>query len=289
MENILIATDLSVHCDRALERALRLAQSTGANLHVLHVAPVYKVPGEEKTSRLKTDTEELLQTYISSYTDSDKVNTNIIVTEGRDVLKHILEQSKTANADLIVMGLHDKVGFRDLFVGTTMERVIRKGHRPVLVVKDKPQGEYAKVISATDFSNTSKHSMRVAFGLAPKAKFQLVHAFHFADTAAGDKAELIAGDVIKQIEHKRLEEYLDENQNFITKHEIPSENVTYDIVQGEPYSALSRHVSETSADLLTIGAHGRATLMHSTIGGLAHDILTDPPCDVLISKGLPSN
>jgi universal stress protein E len=48
-----------------------------------------------------------------------------------------LRMAADINTDLIVMGAHRKQFLRDVFVGTTVERVIRTGPYPVLMVNNE--------------------------------------------------------------------------------------------------------------------------------------------------------
>lgn len=45
MENILLATDLKASSAHTLDRAILLAHTSGAKLHILHVASAFHHPG----------------------------------------------------------------------------------------------------------------------------------------------------------------------------------------------------------------------------------------------------
>ena len=57
--------------------------------------------------------------------------------------------------DLVVLGFRGRHCFRDVFLGTTAERVVRKGDRSVLVVRNRPEEAYRRVLVAVDFSPAS--------------------------------------------------------------------------------------------------------------------------------------
>ncbi len=287
MKNILIATDLTANCDRALERAIKLAKLTGGKLHILNVAPVYLLPGKKKeTEPLKQDTEELIRSYLSGYAGAKTVKTAIHVIEGGEAYAKIINASQKLKADLIVMGVHNKIGFRDLFVGTTIERVIRIGFKPVLMVKDKPKGDYKSVLAGSDFSESCKKTFYSALQLAPGAAVSLVHTYDFPDTLIGDKIDKYAGEVIENIEAEQLEEFAKESQKTLEKYNIPAKKFSCKTVKGAPFDVLVAEAKKAKAELLAIGVHSRTSFAHSKLGGVAGDILTNPPCDVLISKGL---
>tara|TARA_R110002124_G_scaffold149220_1_gene315002 strand:+ start:141157 stop:142020 length:864 start_codon:yes stop_codon:yes gene_type:complete len=287
MKNIIVSTDLTINCDRALERAIKIAKSSGAKLHVVHVAPIYLLPGKvSETETLKQDKEELIRSHLSSYAGAEALKPTIHVIEGGNAFAEIIAISKKLNADLIVMGLHNKLGFRDMFIGTTVERVIRKGLKPVLMVKDKPKGDYGRVVAGCDFSDSARKSFNFALKLAPRAHIDLVHSYDFADTLTGQKIETYAGDIIEGMEKKQLDKFVKESADVLTKYKVSDTKFSHKIVKGSPQVVLAEEVKKEHADLLAIGVNSRAGFAHSKLGGVAEDILANPPCDVLITSGL---
>src|SRR5690606_6977261 len=67
--------------------------------------------------------------------------------------------AKDNNIDLIVMGSHGASGFKELFIGSNTEKVIRPSEIPVLAIKgDKSDVKFDKVIVANDFTEDIKES-----------------------------------------------------------------------------------------------------------------------------------
>ena len=79
-----------------------------------------------------------------------------------DPFDGILRTARTLKADLIVMGAHRKQLLRDIFVGTTIERVIRTGPYPVLMVNNEVQPPYRTALAAVDMSEASANAIRTA-------------------------------------------------------------------------------------------------------------------------------
>src|SRR5690606_36064331 len=96
-----------------------------------------------------------------------------------DPFQEILRAAEDGSADLIAMGSHRKSILRDVFVGTTIERVIRIGEYPVLMVNRPLGGPYRRVLVAVDFSETSAHAVRSAhtLGLLEGTEVTLAHAY----------------------------------------------------------------------------------------------------------------
>ena len=172
---ILAATDFSTRSNRALRQAGLLAQPGNAQLHIVHV--VDDDQPEELIRMEKREAERVLNEQTSSMPELRDVQTRPMVVTG-DPFDGILRTAADVNADLIVMGSHRKQLLLDIFVGTTIERVIRKGSFPVLMVNNEAQRNYEKVVAPVDMSDASANALRVALstGLISKGA-TLLHAF----------------------------------------------------------------------------------------------------------------
>ena len=286
MKNILLATDLAAETDRALERAIQLASTTSAKLHILHVCPLYSFKNKEKNISLKKETKDTIKKHLESNKKVKNLTTTISVIESAEPFLEILNHAEKVTADLIVMGMHGKAKLIDMFVGTTIEKVIRKGIRPVLMVKNKVKGDYTDVMVGTDFSAGSKQAFHVAIELFPKSSFHLIHSYSFPDTAIGDKIAQFSGDFIANTAREKLENFVKENKNALKKHGIKSKKFHFWAVEEAPYSTLIQAASKVKPDLIAIGTSSHPSFMPSKIGGTAKDILVNPPCDVLIARGI---
>lgn len=286
MKNILIATDLTLNCDRAMERAIKLAKSANAKLHIINVSPEYMLPKNKKEAlAAKQENEKLIRAHIESYNGLSTVKTAIHLVESNNAFIEIIEAAHKCKADIIVMGVHNKQGFKDLFVGTTIERVIRKGVAPVLMVTAKPKGEYKSVIVGCDFSSSSAKALTVSMQIAPKSTIGLIHAYHFSNTRTGMKIDLHAGDIIMNLESDMLDKFVKENKATLKKYGFIGKKFSHKLVKAEPFVALKGEVKKQKADLLAIGVNSRSGFFTKKIGGVAEDILATPPCDILVTKG----
>ncbi|MCD6582846.1 MAG: universal stress protein [Desulfuromusa sp.] len=287
MDNIILATDLTSESDHAFERAVKLALASSAKLHILHVCPSYSVHKIKKqTVSLKLDAEATIKNYLDDNKDINKLKFSIAIIEGREIFSEIIDHAEKVKADLIVMGMHGKTKLLDMFVGTTIERVARKGTRPILMVKDKPLGDYKNILVGTDFSAGSKQALRIALELAPNGFFHLVHSFDFPDTYVGDKIAQYAGDVVIKFESLRLDDFVKENEKILKQFGVDPQNFRFWTTQGAVCPCLIREAAAVKSDLIAIGTHGHATLMPYKLGGTAQDILANPPCDVLVARGI---
>ncbi len=137
MQSLLMATDLSSRSDRALERAVSIAREAGAKLTIVHVVddalPPSVADAQEEFARTA------IREHARSLTKRGRPQVSIEVVVGRPYAQ-IFEAAEKSDAELIVLGMHREDTLKDMFRGTTVERVIRTGPFPVLLVKDRCTG-----------------------------------------------------------------------------------------------------------------------------------------------------
>ncbi len=287
MKKILLATDLSEKSDRAMERALQLTKETEAKLHIIHVEPLYAYPKKKSAKAyMKPGKEDLIGMFLDAHNVS-RLDVTVNVLKAAEPFAEILGYARKIRADLIVMGMHNKEKFRDLFVGTTIERVVRKGAAPVLMVKNRKAHSYRRVLTATDFAPGSRAALRLAMELAPKASFQVIHATEIQPVPylVSTYDDIEERSIAEEQEEKTLDSFIRTESAYFKKEHGGESKVTGRIIQGDPYEVLAKQVDMQKADLIAIGAHGRFGLALSRLGGVAEDILARPPCDVLVARG----
>ena len=138
---ILVPVDLSDASAHALRYASRLAARFDATLFVLHARDIV-VPldfGAPMTPMVITSDAELaelareeVQTFAETNV-SPQVPFEIVIAEDTPV-NAIHATTKSARADLIVMGTHGRTGFRRLVLGSVTETVMRCAKVPVLTI-----------------------------------------------------------------------------------------------------------------------------------------------------------
>ena len=153
-KKILYATDLSVNSAHAFKHAISLARHYRAIVTLLHVLPevdsatmnyVSTVMGAEKLAGFELDHKEEIKDEIrqrlhqfakeelEDHPEDVKRIADIEVHYGNPVA-HILQHADHLDVDLIVLGSHGKGAIKYAFLGSVAEKVLRKCHRPVLIV-----------------------------------------------------------------------------------------------------------------------------------------------------------
>lgn len=137
-EHILVPLDGSDAANRAARHALDVAEQYGATLHTLVVVDTdrYGEAGLSSTEivldELEAEAEELLER-LASRADNRGVETTTRVRRGTPY-QSILDHAEEVDADLIVIGYQGLSHALEGHLGSTTDRVIRVGDRPVLVV-----------------------------------------------------------------------------------------------------------------------------------------------------------
>jgi nucleotide-binding universal stress UspA family protein len=139
IKKILVPTDFSAHADEAFRVAHTLAQATGAQLIVFHVAkpPAVVVEGGRFLDHPDNDEATNLWDCFQNLKPVDprvRVEHQVIVDEKPNA-GHILEMLDKMGCDLIVIGAHGHSWLKHLIFGSLAEEVVRRARCPVMVVK----------------------------------------------------------------------------------------------------------------------------------------------------------
>jgi universal stress protein E len=196
-----------------------------------------------------------------------------------DPFDGILHAAAEVSADLIVMGSHRKQFLLDIFVGTTIERVIRRGAFPVLMVNNEAQRKYENVVAPVDMSDTSANAMRVALstGLMSAERATILHAF-LPMTKGKMFMDQASIDSYVKSERQRA---LDELATFLVANDLTQGRWSLRVEEGAPMEIISRAVSEMRPDLLVMGTHGRSAVLKALIGSVTEEALRSLSVDIL--------
>jgi nucleotide-binding universal stress UspA family protein len=175
-KRILLATDLSSRCDRAQERAIRLAEQWGARLFILHVLPGTEPDEVPSWRRGHSEAAQVAERRIRADLQDGAAASEIILAQGEPAAT-ILHQATERDCQLIVTGVARDEMMGRAALGQIVEQLIRKSTSPVLVVKGRAHGLYGEILVATDYSATSRHAVAGTLQLFPDSQVTLLHAF----------------------------------------------------------------------------------------------------------------
>lgn len=278
MSKIVAATDFSARSQRALRRAGRFARQISAELILLHVVDDDQ---PEKLIDLESrEADEFMNAQIASLAELRGVRCRAVVATG-EAFNGILQTAIDTSADLIVMGAHRKQILRDVFIGTTIERVIRTGPFPVLMVNTESKHPYRSMIAPVDMSELSVRALQIAtaLGLTENAAVTVLHAFEA--TSRSMFVTGVSSDLIKSNIAEERQQVIEQLLAYMVTYEVYRPAWSYKTEEGGPIEVIFRVVKESEPDLLVIGTHGHSGISNVFLGSVAEEVLRSLDVDIL--------
>lgn len=165
MKRILVPVDFSKEAECAAKVAADIAKRTGSEIYLVHMLelPVTTVDPAEMSS---ISSEPQIIYFMKLAREKFEKFKSLPFLKGLRVIETvqfqhafsgIIEESKKQKIDLIVMGSQGASGLQEMFIGSNTEKVVRRSHIPVLVVKKSvKEFKVDNMIFASDFNKESK-------------------------------------------------------------------------------------------------------------------------------------
>jgi len=272
---ILLATDLSCRCDRALDRAVLLAREWDATLIIVHALESPMPVVDEPSWRRTLSFEQRVTRRIHEDLGNPPPVPLEVVLEHAEPERLILATAARRWCSLIVTGVARDEPLGRNRLGAVVDQLLRNSQVPVLVVRSRAKKPYRNIVVATDFSDVSRMALIIALSTFPKANVSLLHAYqvpfegHFSDKMAVRQAEAhrARSEAAAFLEHVP---------------EASSRDIPILCEYGEPEAVLSDMMDEDRADLAVIGSTGRGWIEELVLGSVATRILSDLPGDLMV-------
>ncbi len=276
---ILAATDLSERSRRAVKRAALLARALGAELSLLHV--VDEDQPENMVEMERRIAQEILEATVSRDRLLAAAEAEILVVAG-DPFQGILDAAEALGSDLIVAGAHRKRLLRDVFIGTTVERVMRHGRHPVLMVNRDEESPYRQVLAAVDFSENAARALKFgkALSVLEDAKITVMHAVAPISRTQMSYVGLEAEQIGTHLEHE-ARNIAAELRTFLDNAGLDSMAHATSIVEGTAARAILERCKALGTELVVMGTSGKGGLSKALLGSVAEEVLRAAECDVL--------
>lgn len=273
MKKILVPTDFSEQANIALKAAAGIARKSSAEIILLHIIdlpqetmdmikPGYDLP---EIMFFKEHAEvKLTQTSLSE--ELSGLNVSQILKLGR-TFDEVTEVAKANNIDLIVMGSHGASGFKELFIGSNTEKVIRTSDIPVLTIKgDETEVSFNKVVFANDFTEETARGFQKIVDFL-KLNGSTPH-FLMVNTPNNFKPTHVA----EELAHAFLKQYNLDDYEFSIYNDL-------DIEKG-----ILNFAERVDADLIAMGTHGRKGFARLLNGSISEDLMNHSPRSIITFK-----
>ena len=268
--DILLATDLGPRSDRALDRALLLAQAWQARLLAL---TVLEPGGQGDLQAARQRAERRLRADL----DGADLPLTARVAQG-PVVDTVLQVAEAEDSGLIVTGVARHEALSRVVLGSSVDALARRAPRPLLVVRERARKPYQRVLVSTDFSSVSHHALETAAAWFPAAQFTLFHAF-------GNPYPALAGMDAAQARNAGHAQAEREAQGFLPTAQLPDAvraGLRWQFMHGDAGQLLHEHGLNHPADLVVLGTARRGGVPRLLLGSVAQRILEQAENDVLV-------
>jgi nucleotide-binding universal stress UspA family protein len=290
LNRLLLATDFSECAGRAAGRAGLLATASGARVSWLHVVNRYSLDvllgllsgsAAEAEDELVAQARRELEAQVEAQRGRGITAQGEVVVGG--VLASVLAAAERASADLVVMGATGAGRFRELVLGTTTERLVRKTAGNVLAVRRPPGGPYRSVLAPVDFSADSAAALSLARAVAPEAVVTVLHAYEVPFEGKLRHAGVSDRDIETHRADAR-ERALGEMSAFLEPLGLPDASTRVEVVHGPAPRRILELAEALGSELIAVGKHGRSQVEDLLVGSVTLYILGYAEADVLIAS-----
>ncbi len=266
---LLLATDCSEFSDGAVQEAIFFGQACGARIIALHVVKTEAESLKAANSSLMQRRQELTPYFdrLQMMAADSGVNLEVIVIGSMAPAEAIIEQARTRQADVILMGRHGKSGRLALLVGSMTARVIGLGFPQVLVVPQDFIITGARVLLVLDESATGTLAADAALSLCRRCTtLQRLTALAIArrdsETAA---AVALAEGFCRRVTESGMQTECEPL-----------------IKVGSPLELIIQMAGERQVDMVMLGGRDKKSLTDRFLGHLAENVIGTVHCAVLV-------
>ena len=298
IHRILFATDYSPGCLQAFRQSLEWAQACEAELEIVHVMGV--LPGKETNS-------SVANRYIEEQGKQSLSKIENLASQAKEripsVQSHLLEGMPAeqivkfagdSHADLLITGTDGSTGVNRLLMGSVAERVVCQAPCPVLTIRTKqevnselgqpseahPPSVPKHILIPLDFSDCSLDAFEYGTQIAKwfDASVTILHALEPLSYS-------LDFNLMHPVEARELRHAIETRLSELTEI-LKKDGLSADYLVGDKPSVdnILRTSTDTQADLVVMGTHGRRGLSRVLMGSVTASILRRSSCPVLTVK-----
>ncbi|MCW5643282.1 MAG: universal stress protein [Rhodoferax sp.] len=289
--HLLVATDLTALSRHAAHRAAMLAQQqTQASLELLHVletpmlAELRRLLGHAEADmeqRVEAQGREAMQQLADEIAQRHGIHAQWHVTAGR-VPAAILEQARTSDAGMLIVGASSAAMLRQWVLGATADRLLRATTRPILFVRQPPHEAYRRVLVPVDFSPCATAALAHARAVAPAAQVLLMHVCALAYEGKMRFAG-VADTTVMQYRQQSRRDAQARLQALADAAGLASPQWTGVVTLGDPGRDILTQQVELDADLIVMGKQGADKTRELLLGSVTQQVLGQAHCDLLVT------
>ncbi len=228
-KRILVPTDFTNVVDYALDHAMKLANTMGAEVHLLHLAADMD---EQEVMQRRLDAEQGRAKAINA-----NVTLKTMLRKGK-VYEGIGDAAKEIGAELIIMGTHGMRGMQ-FITGSRALRVITNSAVPFIVVQErglKADG-YRDILVPMDLQRETRQTLGMVAAMAA----------YFKGTA-----HVIVPKESDEFLHKQLQDNIVYAQRYFEERKISMQATVAEASSNGFVKAVLEHAERIDADLIAV-------------------------------------
>lgn len=293
-QSLLVPVDLTPSSDRVLGRVSLLPLASGARVTLLHVVPGGlplhdQRKAERDASKALAGEAQHLRKQVKA-----KLVIEPLVRIGA-AADEIAVAARQVGAELVVMGRGRGRALRDVFLGSTAERVVRQARLPILVVRLAPRAAYRRPALALALDPLADDAVRLMLRVLPpeRRSVDVIHAFGATyqglvyPSLSQEEAEELKGQLRAEASRKLAELLANALEKAgVVPHDGPfwKTHVRF----GSPRAVVTKIIEKADSDLLVLGTHAYSLAAYALLGTVGGDLLRAAHCDVLMVPPTPA-
>lgn len=273
--SILLATDLSARCDRALERAVQLTREWQAKLIALNVIDVPNTPDQVLAwvdNKSDNSVLDVAAKQMARDISESGITVSMQVIRSTDIAATIQQTAQNTASAMIVTGMARNEILGRFLLGSTVTYLSRSVTMPLLVVRNRVHAPYQRILVATDFSDHSQEALLLTSTWFPERTLTVYHAHETPFSGLSSKHLEINS-------HLKQREFTD----FINNSNLPANIYIKPAIElGILAPVLTQYVRDHNIDLVVISANRSRGLIGNILGSNISALLDWLPCDTLL-------
>ena len=279
LEKILVPVSLEENRNSHLETALALANTFKSQLIVIHV-----LPEEAKHASVNK--------YVLKHVekDLDGLIKDLHLKDG--IVKRVIDYGNTF--DRIMIAAEDEdvnlILFSNLIeqqngnfsMDVVAEKLVRKSHKPVWMVKEGDKAFPSTMLCTVDFSDASRRALNNAVKIARTFKKRL-YILNIMKPVENNFSPRYSIDFEKENERIAKENKI-LFEEFLAEFNFTDVDYETKVEKGDPASEILSFVARMNIDLLFMGATGKTFLQRVLLGSVTEKLIRELPTSMVITK-----
>ncbi len=278
-QHILVPLDGSALAERAIPCAARLAQRTGATLHLVRVVPLPPAQGAADGMYVLASYADLTAAETEAATAYlDTVSERLahagltlrVAHPTGDISASLLDYERANGIDLVTMCSHGRSGLARFSLGSIAARLLHHGTVPVLLVRAfGAPVTLERCMVPLDGSAMAEEALAILRAVALHGPHDVTLLRVIGAPAEGPEAERYLRDVSLRLQHQGL-------------FRGGERGCTVQVARGDP----ARTILDVAGDdrLIIMATHGRSGLTRWALGSVTDRVSRGGPAGVLVVR-----